>query len=113
PAVASVAYPGLPGHPGHQVAARDLAAGYGGMLSIALHGGRDAKAAFLNTLELATLAVSLGDVTTLVWPWSGIDLIRISVGIEDGDDLEHDFRAGLAAAARAIEQALAPAAHAV
>ncbi|MFM9106384.1 MAG: trans-sulfuration enzyme family protein [Chloroflexota bacterium] len=113
PAVASVHYPGLAGHPGHAVAARDLASGFGGMISFSLHGGRSPKAAFLNALELATLAVSLGDVTTLVWPWSDIDLIRVSVGVEDGDDLERDFRRGLDAALAALSPDLAPAAAAV
>lgn len=107
PAVASVNYPGLPGHPGHHIAARDLAAGFGGMVSLALHGGRPAKAAFLDSLEIATLAVSLGDVTTLVWPWHGLDLIRVSVGIEDGDDLEDDFRRALDAAMEFVSPDLA------
>jgi cystathionine beta-lyase/cystathionine gamma-synthase len=113
PAVASVAYPGLAAHPGHEVAARDLPLGFGGMVSLTLRGGREAKSAFLAALELATLAVSLGDVTTLVWPWHDSDLIRISVGIEDVDDLEQDFRGALEAASRSCGETLARGASAV
>ena len=101
PAVATVNYPGLAGHPGNAVARRLVGEGddrYGGMLSFTLRGGRDAVGPFVNALELCTLAVSLGDYSTLVWPWAGCDLIRLSVGIEDIADLEADIRGALACA---------------
>jgi cystathionine gamma-synthase len=96
-AVAEVNYPGLPDHPGHEITRRLLAAGpgYGGMLSFRPRGGPAALAPFLDALEVCTLAVSLGDVSTLVWPFAGTDLIRISTGIEDTADLEIDIRRGL------------------
>ncbi len=111
PAVRAVHYPGLPDDPGHGIAARLLGKGpdrFGGMVSFSLHGGKAATAAFVNALDLATIAVSLGDVSTLAWPWHDRDLVRLSVGIEDGDDLERDISGALDAAARA-----APAAGAV
>ncbi|MCC6312890.1 MAG: PLP-dependent transferase [Thermomicrobiales bacterium] len=101
PAVAAVNYPGLETHPEHDVAARLVGVGpdrFGGMLSFTLRGGPPATRRFLNALEMCTIAVSLGDVATLVWPWAGRDLIRMSVGIEDAADLERDVRRGLAAA---------------
>lgn len=100
PAVAAVHYPGLPGDPGHLVACRTLGGerGFGGMLSLRLAGGPAATARFVNALRLATIAVSLGDPATLVWPWKDHDLIRLSVGLEDLADLERDIQAGLAAA---------------
>lgn len=101
PAVGAVHYPGLPGDPGHETAVRMLGEGpdrFGGMVSFSLVGGRPAKAAFVDALEIATIAVSLGDVSTLVWPWHDRDLVRMSVGIEDGDDLERDVAAALDAA---------------
>ena len=101
PAVAAVSYPGLPDHPGHAVA-RTLVgegAGFGGMLSFRLRGGREDLAAFFNALRLCTLAVSLGECGTLVWPFHGSDLIRLSVGIEDAADLETDLRQALDRAA--------------
>jgi cystathionine beta-lyase/cystathionine gamma-synthase len=113
PAVAGVNYPGLASHPGHHAAARLLTDGFGGMISLVLHGGRAARAAFINALELATIAVSLGDVSTLVWPWHEGDLIRVSVGVEDGTDLEADFRQALDAARQAAAAYLAQDAAAV
>lgn len=100
PAVASVSYPGLPGHPHHAVAKRLVGdRGYGGMLSFHLSGGEDAQRRFINALQLPTLAVSLGDVGTLIWPFRGYGsdpgVIRLSVGIEDVADLEADFGAAL------------------
>ena len=100
PAVASVNYPGLAGHPDHATATRLVGGGgggerFGGMLSFTLRGGRNASAAFINALRVCTLAVSLGDCATLVWPWAGRDLIRLSVGIEDPADLEADLRQAL------------------
>ncbi len=97
PAVAAVHYPGLPTHPGHEVAKRLVGKEerFGGMLAFAL---RDPASVgpFLNALRLPTLAVSLGECGTLIWPVEGSDLIRLSVGIEDIADLEADFRQALA-----------------
>jgi len=108
PAVARVHYPGLPAHPRHAVAARQMAPGFGGMLSIEVKGDVAAGARCVEALRVAKLAVSLGGVSTLVThPASttsvnmppdvrraaGIadGLIRISAGIEDLDDLIADF----------------------
>ncbi len=97
PAVGAVHYPGLPTHPGHEAARRLVQAGdqFGGMLAFAL---RDPAGVgpFLNALRLPTLAVSLGECGSLIWPVEGSDLIRLSVGIEDIADLEADFRQALA-----------------
>ncbi len=100
PAVASVSYPGLPDHPQHAVAQRLVEdRGYGGMLSFSLAGGAEASRGFLNALELPTIAVSLGDAGSLIWPFraygSDPGVIRLSVGIEDIADLEADFQAAL------------------
>ncbi len=108
PKVATVHHPGLPGHPRHEVAARQMPGGFGGMLSIEVRGDVAAGARCVEALRVATLAVSLGGVSTLVaHPASttsvnmpaevrreaGISdgLIRISVGIEDLEDLIDDF----------------------
>ncbi len=97
PAVERVNYPGLPGHPGHEVARRLVGDRSGGMLSFTLRGGEAAIGPFLDALELCTIAVSLGDCGTLVWPFAGTGLIRLSAGIEDPDDLEGDLAGALAA----------------
>ncbi|HET7093245.1 MAG TPA: PLP-dependent aspartate aminotransferase family protein [Thermomicrobiales bacterium] len=103
PAVDTVNYPGLPGHPGHAIAAAMLGsdANFGGMLSFTLRGGEPARAAFVNALKLAAIAVSLGDCGTLVWPWAASPLLRLSVGIEDEADLLADFAQALTAATAA------------
>lgn len=116
-AVARVYYPGLPDHPGHALAARQMA-GFGGIVSFDLAGGEDAVAAFVDGLDHFSLAESLGGVESLVChPGSmthaamppdvqaaaglGPGLVRLSVGIEDPDDLVADITAGLARAAGA------------
>ena len=94
PAVADVHYPGLSSDPGHALAASLLGPGElqcGGMISFALAAGHDAFSPFLDALELCTIAVSLGDSSTLVWPWPCGDLIRVSTGLEDFADLEADI----------------------
>jgi cystathionine beta-lyase/cystathionine gamma-synthase len=96
PAVSMVRYAGLPSHPDHAVASRLLGDRFGGMMAIRLHGGRAAMNAFANALRLCELAVSLGDVFTLVYPMPRRgDLIRISVGCEDVDDIVADVRQAL------------------
>jgi cystathionine beta-lyase/cystathionine gamma-synthase len=64
------------------------------MLAMELAGGEAAIGSFLNALELPTIAVSLGDVSTLIWPIPG-GVLRLSVGLEDLADLEADFRQAL------------------
>jgi cystathionine beta-lyase/cystathionine gamma-synthase len=107
PEIAEVRYPGLPDHPGHEVARKLTAGRFGGMIAFRPRGGRAAHSALLDALRVCTLAVSLGDVSTLVWPFSGSDLIRLSVGLEDVADLQADLARGLArtASARAADPA--------
>jgi len=114
PQAAKVYYPGLADHPGHAVAARQMAR-FGGMISLRLHGGADAARRFLTRTKLFSLAESLGGVESLVChpatmthasiPLAvraarGVDdgLIRLSVGIEDVADLRADLATALAAA---------------
>ncbi|MBN8716069.1 cystathionine gamma-synthase [Thermomonas sp. S9] len=111
-AVAEVIYPGLPSHPHHALAARQMA-GFGGMLSIRLKGGFDAARRVCERLQLFTLAESLGGVESLVnhpalmthasipparRAQLGIDdaLLRLSVGVEDAADLRADLAQALA-----------------
>lgn len=104
PLVETVNYPGLASHPGHATAANMVGGGesrFGGMFSFTLADGAATVAPFINALRLATIAVSLGDCSTLVWPWHSGNLIRVSTGLEDLDDLRRDFEAGLNAAQRA------------
>jgi len=112
PKVERVHYPGLPSHPQHEVARRELARGFGGMAAFEVVGGVDAGQRFCDALELAWVAASLGGIQTLVChPAStthrqldpaarkaaGIadGLIRLSVGLEDLDDLRADFERAL------------------
>jgi len=112
PAVAAVNYPGLPGHPQHAIV-RKQATGFGGVLSFELKNGYEAGKKLMNSVKLCTLAVSLGDVDTLIeHPAStthavvpreerlaaGLSdgLVRLSVGIEDAEDLIRDLEQGLA-----------------
>ncbi len=109
PAVAKVYYPGLESFEGHEIAKRQMKLP-GGMISIELKASREATAAALNKLELCTIAVSLGDAETLVehpasmthstytaeeLKASGISegLVRISIGLEDPEDIIADFKA--------------------
>jgi methionine-gamma-lyase len=116
--VRRVLYPGLPSHPDALVAARELRAG-GGMLAFELQGGRTAGRAFLDALSIGERTASLGAVFTMaVHPPStthrqldaaalaeaGIaeGLIRVSVGIEDLDDLVRAFESALEVASEAV-----------
>jgi cystathionine gamma-synthase len=116
PAVARVYYPGLAAHPGHDIARRQQR-GFGAMVSFELRGGVENVKALLGSMELFSLAESLGGVESLVaHPASmthaamdaaareraGISatLVRLSIGIEEGDDLARDLTAGLEAAHR-------------
>jgi cystathionine gamma-synthase len=109
PAVASVLYPGLPGHPGHDIAARQMS-GFGGMLSFRLTGGEEQALKVCERARLFTLAESLGGVESLIEHPGRMthasaagsplevpaDLVRLSVGIEDADDLLADLEQALA-----------------
>ncbi len=111
-AVAEVIYPGLPSHPHHALAARQMD-GFGGMLSIRLKGGFESAKRLCERLQLFTLAESLGGVESLVNHPAvmthasipparraelgiGDELVRLSVGIEDVADLRADIAQALA-----------------
>ncbi|WP_329811398.1 cystathionine gamma-synthase [Stenotrophomonas sp. SMYL8] len=115
PAVEKVIYPGLPSHPQHELAGKQMA-GYGGIVSIVLKGGFEAAKRFCEKTELFTLAESLGGVESLVnhpavmthasipvarREQLGISdaLVRLSVGVEDLGDLQVDLERALAGAA--------------
>lgn len=96
PEVALVRYPGLTSHPQRTLANRLLSKGAGGMMAIRLQGGAEAMSRFAASLELSAIAVSLGDVHSLVYPMPKRDnLIRLSIGCEDTDDLLADFEQAL------------------
>jgi methionine-gamma-lyase len=117
--VRRVLYPGLPSHPQHDVAMRQFRAGAaGGMLAVEVAGGREAGRAIIDALTLTELTASLGSVHTMVvhppstsqrqmseaqLAEAGITpgLLRISVGLEDVEDLQDDLAAALAVARRA------------
>ena len=108
PQVAQVLYPGLPSFPGHEVAARQMTGGFGGMLSIRVRGGEEAAIATAARVELWKRATSLGGVESLVEHRASIegpgspcppDLLRLSVGLEDPDDLHDDLDRALLAGA--------------
>ncbi len=96
PKVDWVRYPGLASHPDHRVARRLLGDRFGAMVTFRPKGGTPAMSAFTDHLRLCDIAVSLGDVFTLVYPQPKRDgLIRVSVGCEDVADLVDDFALGL------------------
>ncbi len=104
PRIAGVLYPGLPSHPGHAVAARQMS-GFGAMLSIRPKGGEAAAIATAAKVELWKRATSLGGVESLIehrgsveGPPCPTDLLRLSVGLEDPDDLFSDLDQALRAA---------------
>jgi len=108
PQVAGVLYPGLPSHPGHAVAKRQMA-GFGGMLSIRVNGGEAAAIATAAKVELWNRATSLGGVESLLEHRASVegpdspcpaDLLRLSVGLEDAEDLFADLDRALRATAR-------------
>jgi cystathionine gamma-synthase len=108
PEVSAVLYPGLPDHPGHELAARQMS-GFGGMVSVRLAHGEEAALRLCERTELFTLAESLGGVESLVEHPARMthasaagsplevpaDLVRLSVGIEDADDLLADLEQAL------------------
>jgi cystathionine gamma-synthase len=107
-AVSAVLYPGLPDHPGHDIAAKQMS-GFGGMLSFRLAGGEQAALRVCDRARLFTLAESLGGVESLIEHPGRMthasaagsplevpgDLVRLSVGIEDVDDLLADLEQAL------------------
>jgi cystathionine beta-lyase/cystathionine gamma-synthase len=112
PKVERVRYPGLPSHPDHEVAGRQFGRGFGGMLAIEVAGGVAGGQRFCDALELAWVATSLGGTHTLVGHAAttthrqmdpgarraaGIadGLVRVSVGIEDIDDIVDDVERAL------------------
>jgi cystathionine gamma-synthase len=108
PRVGSVRYPGLPDHPGHAIATRQMRAP-GGMVSFTMRGGREAALKVVSRTKVFTLAESLGAVESLIEHPAAMthasvagsalqvpdDLIRLSVGIESVDDLVVDLRRAL------------------
>ena len=111
PAVAWVRYPGLPSHPQHALAKSQMN-GFGGMITMELKGGRAAGEQLVNRLQICSLAVSLGDVRTLVChpastthshvpieirQQTGITdgLVRFSIGLEDAEDIIADLEQAL------------------
>ncbi|MGI9310187.1 MAG: trans-sulfuration enzyme family protein [bacterium] len=111
PKIARVSYPGLESHPQHAIAKREMS-GYGGMLSFELKGGIPSGKALMNSLKLCQLAESLGSTETMIThpaTMTHVDvpadernargltdgLVRLSVGLEDPHDIEHDLVQGL------------------
>jgi cystathionine gamma-synthase len=108
PKVAQVLYPGLPEHPGHEVAAKQMRR-FGGMVSFRAVGGEDAAVAICNRAKLFVLGESLGGVESLIEHPGRMthasaagsplevpgDLVRLSVGIETADDLVADLEQAL------------------
>jgi cystathionine gamma-synthase len=99
-AVSAVLYPGLPHHPGHDVARRQMKGGFGGMLSIRVRGGAEAAIASAAGVRLWKRATSLGGVESLIEHRTSIegagspcppDLLRLSAGVEDVEDLWRDI----------------------
>ena len=103
PTVERVHYPGLPGHPGHDIAGRQMS-GWGGMLSFQVRGGRDAAMAVAARVGLFTRATSLGGPHSLIEHRASIEgpstktpqnLLRASIGLENADDLIADLQQAL------------------
>jgi len=117
-AVERVRYPGLPGDPGHELARRQMQ-DFGTIVTFDLHGGIEAGTRLAEALELFAIAASLGSTESLVVPaalqqprgfteeqkrWSdiGAGTIRLSVGVEDADDLIEDLRQALEGSAASV-----------
>ena len=109
PALKAVLYPGLPSHPGHEAAARQMGGGFGGMLSIQVAGDENQALAVAAAARVFKRATSLGGVESLIehrlsteGPSSPVpgDLLRLSVGLETPEDLLADLTAALDASRR-------------
>ncbi len=107
--VERVFYPGLETHPGHDIARRQMAGGFGAMLSFCVRGGRDEAFAVAARLRLITRASSLGSVESLIEHRASVEgphsvtpqnLLRVSVGLEHADDLIGDLQQALSQAGR-------------
>ena len=110
PALAAILYPGLASHPGHDIAARQMIGGFGGMLSLRLLGGAADALAVAGRVRIFKRATSLGGVESLIehrrsteGPSSPVpdDLLRLSIGLEAIDDLRADLIAALDGVSRA------------
>ncbi|HBD28625.1 MAG TPA: O-acetylhomoserine aminocarboxypropyltransferase, partial [Deltaproteobacteria bacterium] len=116
--VAWVTHPDLPDHPDHELASRILPKGAGSIVVFGVKGGREAGAAFINSVQLASHLANVGDAKTLVihpastthaqmdsetMKQAGLteDMIRLSVGLEDANDLIDDLKQALRKAAKA------------
>ena len=115
--VAWVRHPDLPSHPDHELAKRILPKGAGSVITFGVKGGRDAGRIFIESVQLSSHLANVGDAKTLViHPAStthshidaeamksgGLsdDMIRLSVGLEDINDIKADFEIGFKAASR-------------
>jgi O-acetylhomoserine (thiol)-lyase len=124
PSVAWVCHPDLPEHPDHALAGKLWPKGAGSIVSFGIKGGRAAGKAFVDGLQLISHLANVGDAKTLViHPAStthqqmsaadlqaagvGEDMIRLSVGLEDADDIVADLETGLRAAQKAAARAKA------
>jgi len=113
--VAWVSHPSVPDHPDHDLANKLLPNGKGSMIAFGIKGGKAAGEAFINNVKLASHLANVGDTRTLVihpasathsqmdeatLKFAGLshDMIRLSVGIEDIDDIKNDFENGFRAA---------------
>jgi Fe-S cluster biogenesis protein NfuA len=110
PALKTVLYPGLPSHPGHEVARRQMTGGFSGMLSLRVEGGETEAMLVAGGVRVFKRAVSLGGVESLIehrrsteGPSSPVpdDLLRLSIGLEALDDLIGDLEAALTPLSRA------------
>ncbi|WP_172684859.1 PLP-dependent aspartate aminotransferase family protein [Phaeobacter sp. 11ANDIMAR09] len=104
PAVEKVLYPGLPSHPQHQIACRQMNGGFGGMLSFRLKGGENAAKSIAAQVRVIRQAISFGSTETVIEHRAGMesadsptprDLLRLSVGIENIDELIADLEQAL------------------
>lgn len=104
PAVKNVLYPGLPSHPGHSIASKQMTGGFGGMLSLRVKGGAEEALTVAKKCKVFTRATSLGGIESLIehrfsteGPESPIpkDLLRLSIGIESVEDLIQDLEQAL------------------
>ena len=100
PKISAVLYPGLPGFPGHQIAARQMKGGFGGMMSIRARDGEAAAISAAARVQVWKRATSLGGVESLVEHRASVegagtpappDLLRLSVGLESAEDLYADL----------------------
>lgn len=103
PAIEAVHYPGLPSHPGHKIAASQMS-GFGGLLSIQVKGGKAEALKLVAGLKIFTHATSLGGTHSLIEHRASVEgpatkspanLLRLSIGLEHGDDLVEDLEQAL------------------